>query len=232
MDDASVELLTRLHEEGRTALDGQLATLDAIDSKAHSILQVNVALATLVFTALAIPAGFDREAAAAFANPYSIAGFLALALSAALAGLLYTATSRYGGLGPDALDRAVEDGLSESEFDARLVASYATWLRANRRTNARKAPLVTLSVLLLVAAVAGLGLGAVDALWTVPLSLLLATLLGLTLLGAVSGLPRQLSRWQRARSLGPVADVPETAVLAESEPFDGLQTGVDADLER
>ncbi len=230
MDDVPRETLARLSAEGRSTLDGQIATLDAIDSKAHSILQVNVALATLVFTALAIPAGFDREAAAAFANPYSIAGFLALVLSAALAGLLYTATSRYGGLGPDALDSAVEDGLSESEFDARLVASYATWLRANRRTNARKAPLVTLSVLLLVAAVAGLGLGAVDALWTVPLSLLLVTLLGLLALAAISGLPRQLSRWWRVRAGGSVADGPETAVL-EAEPFAGLQTGVDADAE-
>ncbi|WP_331235347.1 hypothetical protein [Natronorarus salvus] len=231
MDDVSEELLARLGEEGSRALDGQLATLDAIDSKAHSILQVNVALATLVFTALAVPAGFDGDATAGFANAYTLAGFLALTLSAALAGLLYTATSRYGGLGPDALDRTIEDGLSGPEFDARLVASYAAWLRANRRTNARKAPLVTLSVLLLVIAIAGLGLGAVEALRTVTLPLLLSTALGLSALAAVSGLPRQLSRWRRVRAGASVADVPETALVAEYEPFGGLQTGVDAELE-
>ena len=230
MTDVPPETIARLREEARGALDGQIATLDAIDTKAHSVLQVNVALATLVFTALAVPAGFGREAVAAFANAYTVAGFLALVLSTAVSGLLYTATSRYGGLGPDALDRAIEDGLSEPEFDTRLVASYAAWLRANRRTNAMKAPLVTLSVLLLVIAITGLGLGAVEALRTVTLPVLLPTLLGLSVLVAVSGLARQLSRWRRVRAGGSVADVPETALL-DAEPFAGLQTGVDADVE-
>lgn len=159
-DEADVEALRIARLEARATLDRQLSTLDDIDAKALSVFRLTVALVGVLLSALTLAAASDVTGAAALVNPFVGAGVALFILSAALAGLTYTAAGQRVGAAEELTEAA---DLSERAFLRRLVGSYTDWIRYNERTNARKALLVTLSILGTVAGALALGVGVVGA---------------------------------------------------------------------
>lgn len=211
----SLAALHTAREEARETLDHQLTTLDDIDSKALGILRLDAALVGLLVSVFTLAARTDLPVGE-FVNVYVGVGIAALVGSTVAAAATYTVAAQVGGIAPRALDRAPD--LSERAFHARLVAGYADWIRFNRRTNARKAPLVTLAVFGVVLAAVFLSLGALAALARVTRLALLAA--GATFAVAVyaSGLHRQLRRLREPET-GEV-----TVEAADFEPFAGQRT--------
>lgn len=157
-EDGALELARR---EARETLEAQLSTLDDIDAKALSVFRLNVAVVGVLLSVLSFAASSDAAVVTAFLTPATGASVGLFVLSAATAGLTYTAGGQVVGVGPS--DLAVAGGQSKREYLSRLVDSYATWIRANMRTNSRKALLVTLSLLGTVAGVLALGVAVVAA---------------------------------------------------------------------
>lgn len=147
--------------EARETLEAQLSTLDDLDAKALSVFRLDVAVVGLLLSAGSFAASSDAAAATALLNPATGTGVALFALSAAAAGVTYTATGQVVGVGPSALATAADR--SEREYLVRLVEGYAEWIRANERRNVRKALLVTLSLLGTVGGVLALGVGVADA---------------------------------------------------------------------
>jgi hypothetical protein len=188
-DDPPLELA---REEARLTLDAQLSTLDDIDAKALSVFRLNVALATLLVSALTLAATSDVTSVTALLSPV-IGGSVGLfTLSAATAGLAYTATGRYVGAGPATLEAAADR--SRPAFLSSLVEGYADWIRTNEGANDRKALLVTLSVVGTVAGTLALGVGVVAAATGALLVPALGALAVLAVLAVLSGLPEQVGR--------------------------------------
>lgn len=144
-------------EEARRTLDAQLATLDDLDAKAHSVFRLNVALVGLLVSVLSLAASTDLASADTFLNSITGSGIALFVLSAAIAGVAYTASGRLVGVSPAAFPPAREH--SEREYTDRLLWSYAEWIRANERANERMALLVTLSLLGTVAGLLAIGVG-------------------------------------------------------------------------
>ncbi|MWG32951.1 hypothetical protein [Halomarina oriensis] len=188
-DDPPLELA---REEARLTLDAQLSTLDDIDAKALSVFRLNVALATLLVSASTLAATSDVTTVATLVSPVVVGSVGLFALSAATAGLTYTAAGRYVGVGPATLDAATDR--SRTAFLSSLVGGYADWIRANERTNDRKALLVTLSVVGTVAGTLALGVGVVAAATGALVVPGLSALVVLAVLTALSGLPDQVGR--------------------------------------
>lgn len=189
---SDVEALRVAREEGRATLDGQLSTLDDIDSKALSVFRLNVAVVGVLLSVLSVGAASDVAAAAAILNPVVGAGVGLFVLSAAAAGLTYTAVGQQVGASPAGLVDATD--LSERAYLERLVERYAEWIRYNQRTNVRKALLVTLSILGTVAGTLGLGVGVLAAFTGRYVAPAVVALVVLSVLSALTGLPGQLSR--------------------------------------
>lgn len=151
--------LQRLTEEGRHTLESQLNSLNDIDSKAISILRVNVLLMGLLFTAASFVADsrFNLSALDNFA--FSV-GVVSLLLSSALAALTYTASDSEVGIEGQKINEVIQSNLTEKEFELAAAQSHVRWIWFNNRTNVINAPLITLTNILLVIALAHLGLGA------------------------------------------------------------------------
>jgi membrane protein YdbS with pleckstrin-like domain len=94
----------------------------------------------------------------------------------------------------------VENDYTDTQNLEGLVSSYSNWIEYNYRVNAKNAPLGTLTLLLLIIAVASLSLGVKQALTsTVEWWLLGAVILLLSAVVYLTGLLQQLKRWNRVR---------------------------------
>lgn len=183
-------------EEARTTLDNQLRALEDVDTKASKILRLNVALLSILLTSISIASRSSTFDVAAFLNPLSFAGVGSLLASTAFAALTYTSSDVIVGLRPDDLRVVVDDEYDATRIQEGLVESYANWIEFNAGTNARTIPLVTLTIVLVVYAIAFLTLGILHALlesmpkYIVPITV--ACLLGFTMW---TDLPAQAGRW-------------------------------------
>lgn len=157
------EAARRLCEEGRTTLDHQLQSLDDIDSKAISLLRVNIILVGLILTAASFISDSQTTTLDEIFNPYFTVGVVALIGSSALAALTYTATDSEVGIEDDAIDAVLGADLSEIELEVAIAESQAHWIRFNNRTNLINAPLITLTTVLIVVALVHLAIGVYDA---------------------------------------------------------------------
>lgn len=200
MDDSDGDPLPALkaaRDEARATLDHQVHTSDEIDRKAIKLLQFDATIGTVVATALPVVVGAEILEGSLL-SPYTFAGVAALFLSASVAGIVYTMSAQFGGIGAKPLDRAAREEFTEQTFYRRLVLGYADWIRANRRRNAIRAPFVTVTILLTVASLVLIGLGVVRAVvGSVPLALRVAV--AVAFVGAVAGsrLHRQVVRLLR-----------------------------------
>lgn len=179
-------------EEARLTLDAQLATFDDVDAKALSIFRLDVAVAGLLVSALSIGVASGVNAAALLVTPLTGASVALFVLSAAAAGLTYTAAGQTVGVGPRELRAAA--GTAEGAYRERLVESYADWIERNERTNGRKALLVTLALLGTVAGVLVLGVGIAGALTGDVLVPAVGTALVLLVLALLVDLRGQIGR--------------------------------------
>lgn len=179
-------------QEARETLEAQLSTLDDIDEKALSVFRLDVAVVGVLLSVLSFAATSEAVAAGAFLNVATGASVALFVLSAAAAGLTYMAAGHVVGVGPSEL--ALADERSEREYLVGLLESYAEWIRANERTNLRKALLMTLSLLGTVAGVLALGVGIVAG-FTGAIGLpAVVALLVVLLLSALADLHGQLRR--------------------------------------
>jgi hypothetical protein len=134
------EAARRLCEEGRTTIDHQLQSLDDIDSKAISLLRVNIILVGLILTAASFISDSQTTTLTDIFNPYFAVGVVALIGSSALAALTYTASDSEVGVDDDAIDAVLAAGLSELELEVAIAESQAHWIQFNSRTSLINAP--------------------------------------------------------------------------------------------
>lgn len=158
-----IETLQALRHEAHRTLDHQLAALDDMDSKAMAIMRVNIVLLGLILTLLSLAAD-DRIVEAelqyvtGLTNSYMFIGVLALLSSTSLGALTYTASDSDIGIESEKIHAVIDAGLTEREFEIAATQSYGYWIRHNRRTNKLNAPLVTLTSVLVIIALAHLSL--------------------------------------------------------------------------
>lgn len=153
------ETLKRLSDEGRITLNHQIDSLNDIDSKAISVLRVNVVLLGLLLTAASLIADSQQVALQDFANNYTFFGVLALLASSAVAAVTYTASDLEVGIEADRIEDVIDSDLSEREFELAVAQSQIFWIRFNNRTNVINAPLITATNILLVVSLVHLALG-------------------------------------------------------------------------
>ncbi|MEF8807496.1 hypothetical protein [Natronomonas sp.] len=156
-----VDALALTREETRRTFEQQVQRLQEIDAKAIEILKANLLLIGILVTAgsILVQTEFD---VAAFYNVFTGFGALLLFVSTAIAGVTYNASNLRGGLDTNDIERALErhDADSDEEFEARLLRSYGRWIEHNARVTAVNDILVTLTVLLVVDALAYVVVGA------------------------------------------------------------------------
>jgi len=186
-----VESLRIAREEARATLDAQRQTLDDIDDKALSLFRLDVAVVSLLVSALSVAVGVESVVVPSLGPAFGVAGGL-FVLSAATAGLTYAAGGQQVGAGPGGLRAA--SGRSERQLLSWLVDGYADWIAYNERTNVRKALLVTLSALGTVAGTLALGVGTLTAVTGQRLLPAAAAVAVLFVLAGLAGLPGQIVR--------------------------------------
>lgn len=202
--EGGVDVLRISREEAQRTLDNQLQTLSDIDDKAARILRINLVLLSIILTGVSIAANSDGSPPAesvlpALVNNYTIAGIVLLIFSTAVAAITYTSSDVRGGMSGEALRSILDNDFNDRENLEGIVESYARWIEHNYRTNVRNAPLGTLTLLLLLYALAALALGAKEAVGGgVSYSLVLATLGLLALLTWLTRFHWQLQRWYRS----------------------------------
>lgn len=187
------ETARRLRMEAQRTVDKQATLLDDIDSKAIRLLRVNVLLIGLILTMLSFASRAEYTDVGTFLNVYTGIGILSLVLSSAFAAVTYTTSDLAVGVNPDDVVLLLELDPTSVEFEGVMSKSYARWIRFNERTTVRNTPLITSTVILVIAAIAYLSLGVYVALiGAVPTSLEAATHLAMVSIGVTTGIPWQV----------------------------------------
>lgn len=158
------KLLAELRSEARETVDAQKSTLNDIDTKASKILRLNVLLIGVIVSALSIAAQSGSSTSAApsvepFVNLYMKLGVASLVLSTALAAMTYTASELDVGLSSTNLKNLLKADFSPQETQELLVKNYIVRINFNRSTNIRNIPLITSTIVLVVAGIVFLALG-------------------------------------------------------------------------
>ncbi|GAA0309897.1 hypothetical protein [Halarchaeum salinum] len=165
----TVDTVEIAREEAQRTIDSQSQTLNDIDNKAARILRVNLVLLGIILTGISIALNARPSQASAasvlvdFVNGYTIVGIILLLGSTAVAAVTYTASDLRTGMSGKDLRAMLDNDYTDRQNVEGLVESYSHWIEHNFRTNARNAPLGTLTLLLLVYAMTALALGTVQA---------------------------------------------------------------------
>jgi len=172
MGDDDIDELEIAREEAHRTIDKQVQTLTDIDNKAARILRINLVLISIILTGVSIGAevgsgegGGGTNASVGISgldtltNDFIIFSIGCLIISTAMAAVTYTASDIRGGMSGSALNNLVENDKSDKENLKDIVKSYSFYINFNYRTNARNAPLGTLTLLLLIYAITSLALG-------------------------------------------------------------------------
>lgn len=159
-----IDLLAIAREEAQRTVDNQIETLNDIDSKAARILRINLVLLSIILTGLSVATNSQTANAAGLylpnlINNYTISGLLLLLFSTGVAGITYTASNLKAGMSGRDLKNLLDNEYSDQRNVEGIVESYAGWIQRNYRVNAKNAPLGTLTILLLLYAMAALALG-------------------------------------------------------------------------
>ena len=185
-------------EEGRATISEQVQNLRNIDSKAAKLLRLNLIIISVAPSILSLAVQTtDSLNISIFINNYTVFGLLCLLLSTGLAALTYTSSDLQTGVGNDDLQQILEGDYEEEVVLEGLVDAYGDWIEFNTQTTIRNAPYVTLTVLLVVAAITSFSLGLLEAASSVPIYADLLAIGGFIILAKLAGLPRQISRWRK-----------------------------------
>jgi hypothetical protein len=202
------ELLRLSREEAHRVVDNQVQTLGDIDDKAARILRINLVLLSILITGFSIASNpevansttIDLET---LVNRYSLAGFVLLLLSTATAIITYTASNMRVGLRGSDLQSILDDDYTPQQNLEGIVESYAGWIQDNFETNAKNAPLGTLTLLFLLYSMVSFALGLKAGLTgRVELILLVGILLALAVVTYFTGFLSQAKRYWKLRNNG------------------------------
>ncbi|MFC7167211.1 hypothetical protein [Halospeciosus flavus] len=222
-DGASLEALRNARSEARETLSEQSQMFRRTDKKAIRLLKFNATLLVVLATLLPAVANANLGVTVLFSG-YLAVGFVCLLASAAMAGVAYTTTAQYSGIGPTDLSKTVIENYHSKRFEKRLVSGYAKWIRGNRRTNTRKAPLITATLLLMLGAMGGFLLAFFATFnGSVPRFLLAAVVVVLVGATYFSRLHEQIARWRRAAKKAGQVDDGDFDAVDVVDPFHGEQ---------
>lgn len=118
-----IESLRTTHDEARTVLDHQIATLNDIDDKAARTVRVTALLLGAVLSAPSVLA--DPEP---FVNVATKWGTSSLVLAVVTGTFTYSVSSPHLGPGPNDIEWMLERRFREDEWLAILLESYADWI--------------------------------------------------------------------------------------------------------
>lgn len=187
------ETARQLRMEAERTVDKQVDLLDDIDSKAIRLLRVNVVLVGLILTVLSFLSRAEYVDVGAILNVYTGVGLLSLVLSSGFAAVTYTTSDLAVGVNPGDVALLLELDPTTAEFEEVVTKSYARWIRFNERTTVRNTPLITSTVVLMIAAIAYLSLGVYVALiGAVPPGLEAIAQLAMVVIGVTTGIPWQV----------------------------------------
>ncbi|SFS00063.1 hypothetical protein SAMN05216559_2304 [Halomicrobium zhouii] len=203
-DDIDMEMILR--EEAHRTVDNQINTLNDIDSKVARILRINLVILGILLTGLSVATAPESQPNQILhytdlINNYTIAGVSLLLLSTGVAAITYTASSLQSGLAATDLRNLLNNDYTDRQNLEGIVEGYSEWIEYNYRTNAKNAPLGTLTILLLVYSMAWLALGVKKAAtgdvepWLVTVTVLLS----LTVMH-FTGFVGQVRRWHQTRN--------------------------------
>lgn len=205
-DDEGVDVLSISREEAHRTVDSQVRTLESIDTKAAKTIRLNLVLLGIILTGLSLATAPETAPDGPvyysdLVNVYTITGTGLLLGSTAVAAVTYTSSSLRVGVGPTDLRSFLDNDYSDRANLEGLVEGYAEWIEYNYEINAKNAPLGTLTVLLLLVAMASLALGVKQAATGRVEWWLLAGTVGLLLLVVyLTGFLVQVRRYWRIRS--------------------------------
>jgi len=195
------EQLGELRAEARATVDAQRETLADIDTKASKILRLNIALVGILISVVSIATQLSSGQRSGvgtvepFLNSYTVLGVGALVLSTAFAAMTYTASELDVGVSSENLTKLLNSDFQQQETEVLLIQNYIMRINFNRSTNVRNIPLVQVTILLIVSAIISFALGLYNGIaGTVPIWLLIPSILLLTVVVLVSGLPTQTHR--------------------------------------
>lgn len=176
-------------DECRRTLAYQLESISELDAKSIAMFRTSIILGALLIAALSVLAETRPGTLHAVANWYTGVGLVALLVSSAVALLAHSASRVQTGVHPQHAFDVTTNEFTSRELESGLVVGYADWLQQNQRINMKKAALLTVSMIVLVAALVHLSLGLYAAVidWYTPI-LALGGWVGLGLFAAASDL--------------------------------------------
>lgn len=159
------DVLEDLREEARETVTAQRETLDDIDTKASKILRINVLTVGVIVSGFSIAASSSGgehsvvDGIGQLLNTYTGTGVCLVLLSTGLAGLTYTLSEIDAGISTDNLQKLLDSDISTTNADELLLKNYAVRMNFNNSTIVRNAPLVTTTILCLVAGILFVAIG-------------------------------------------------------------------------
>lgn len=154
-----------MREEAHRTIEGQLEWVREIDSKAMMTLRFNTILLGLVVPAFSFAVQYGIvDDITAFYTYHTKLGISCLIVSTAFAGVTYTSSSIDAGISSSDIRTANKKQLADKEVHDTIIDSYKNWIDANRETIFWNTILVTITILLMIYALAFLSLGITSAL--------------------------------------------------------------------
>ena len=154
-----LEALRATQSEVRAVLDHQIATFDDVDTKATRTFRLNAVLLGLLVTAASFVAKAEVVDVGPFVNGFTVGGIVLLTASFVAAVITYTRSNVETGVGPNDVDRLIEERYSETEWLLLLLRSEAAWMRKNDRRQSINGLLLSVSLGALVLGVVALFAG-------------------------------------------------------------------------
>lgn len=153
-----------VYDELRRTVDYQVVWQRDIDDKAARTIRFNALVLGAVVPVFSFAVRFGLVGSVeAFYDLHVAGGVVALLASAALAGVTYTGSDLDVGISPRDVRVARRRSLADREVHDVLVASYARWIRSNRRTLSVNSTFISVTVLLTISALVLLALGMLQA---------------------------------------------------------------------
>lgn len=159
LDEHDLETLRTTQNEARAVLDHQIDTFRHVDDKAARTLRLDAILLGLLITAVSFVSRSDGVDIDPFMNWLTICGATLLLLSFIFAVWTLTVTNIQTGVGPNDIQRLVDEKYDEKSWLILLLRSEAEWMRWNDRQQSLNGTLLTISHVTLILSVVGLAAG-------------------------------------------------------------------------
>lgn len=160
-----IEALRTTQSEVRTVLDHQIQTFNDVDNKAAKTFRLEALLLGFILTAVSFLVRTESLSLVRYINNFTVAGVVLLEISFIFAISTYTITSIETGLGPNDIQRLIDEKYSEKEWLILLLRSEGEWMRLNERQQTINGVLITISHITLVLAILALSFGIAKVNW-------------------------------------------------------------------